>query len=420
MAEISVIVYCVMMIMALLYAIKSYKVINVTVTCITLYTVSALTSLYFFYNSSYDYSRITIYPIIYAFICIVITMIPLFSYDNHDNKSIYENEKIRRFVYLTLCVFSVLAIEPFFESIVHIKSVFENIGSTADIYASRSAGENTNNEYLSWIGRKFFWINFLFRDIIPILFFYYILKWKKYNRYIVIGTSMAIINPIIHGFALGGRSTIVNTAFYFIFVYVLFRPYLSDKRKKTIEKILTALCCIVVAGISALTIVRFASQEHSIDIWTWVSLYTGEGILNFCSYLWPLSKTCNGDNTFLMLRYFLGLTDDIDIESIRATRDILGIRNMVFYTYLGTIYYDFNKIGTILYCLFFSLLFYYSCKPKNNIYKLSQLATLAILGKVVMMGVMFYPYTLWNDQFSLLLLLIYVIIMKSKERIKYR
>ena len=405
------------MVMALFYAIRRYKEINLSVTCITLYTVSAFTSLYFFYNSYYDYSKITIYPIIYAFICIIITLIPLFSYDNHTNKSIYENERIRRLVYLTLCVFSIFAIEPFLENIIHIKAVFGNMGATADIYEARAEGDNTNNEYLSWVGRKFFWINFLFRDIIPILFFYYILKWKKYNKYIVVGTAMAIVNPILHGFALGGRSTIVNTSFYFIFVYVLFRPYLSERRRKTIDKVLTAICCVVVVGISALTIVRFASQEHSIDIWTWVSLYTGEGILNFCSDLWPLSKTCNGDNTFLMLRYFLGLTDNIDIESVRSTRDILGIRNMVFYTYLGTIYYDFNKIGTVLYCLFFSLLFYYLCKPKNNVYRISQLATLAILGKVIMMGVMFYPYTLWNDQLSLLLLLIYIFIMKSKEKI---
>lgn len=381
----------------------------------TLYFISALTSLYFFYNALYDYSRITIYPIAYAVGCILITMIPLFSYDNHAVKTMFANERSEKFVYFTLCVFSFMAVEPFIENLVHLRTVVNNMGATADIYAARADGDNSKSEYLSWIGRKFFWILFLLRDIIPLLFFYYIIKWKKYNKYVIIGTSMAILNPIIHGFALGGRSTMINTAFYFIFVYMLFRPYMTNKQKSIIDRSLLILSGIAIFGLTAMTIVRYASQEHSVDIWTWVTLYTGEGILNFCSDLWPLSQACNGDNTFLMIRYILGLTDNIDIESVRATRDVLGVRNLVFYTYLGTIYYDFNKIGTILYCTIFSILFFYSCKSKNGVFRLSQLATLAILGKVVMMGVMFYPYTLWNDQLSLLFLLIYIMLLKAKE-----
>lgn len=415
MAEISVVIYCVIMGLVLLFALTKYRAVNVSVTCLSLYFISALTSLFFFYNSLYDYRGITIEPIIYIIVCILITMIPIFSYDNHSGKTLYENDSAKRFVYVTLCIISIIAIEPFLENLIHLRSITGNMEATADIYAARAEGDNSKSEYLSWIGRKFFWINFLIRDIIPLLLFYYILKWKKVNKYIIVGTSMAILNPILHGFALGGRSTIINTVFYLVFVYMLFRPYLSLSQKKNIDRFLLCLGGVVIFAISVLTIVRFASQEHSVDIWTWVTLYTGEGVLNFSSDLWPLSKTCNGDNTFLMIRYFLGLTDSIDIESIRATRDLLGVRNMVFYTYLGTIYYDFNKVGTVLYCAFFSFLFYVSCKSKDNTYKLSQLATLSILGKVVMMGVMFYPYTLWNDQFSLLLLLIYIVLLRNEE-----
>lgn len=404
-----------MMGITLLYAVKKYRTINVSVTCLSLYLISALTSLFFFYNSLYDYSGITIYPMIYVFVCIMVTMIPIYSYDNHCEKVLYENKQTKKLVYITLCILSAMAVEPFLENLIHIRYVTGNMDATADIYEARADGDNSKSEYLSWIGRKFFWINFLLRDIIPILFFYYILKWKKYNKYIIIGTSMAILNPIMHGFSLGGRSSIVNTAFYFIFVYMVFRPYLSDKRRRIVDKSLLCMVGVIIVAITALTIVRFASQEHSVDIWTWVTLYTGEGVLNFCSDLWPLSKTCNGDNTFLMVRYYLGLTNNIDIESVRATRDILGVRNLVFYTYLGTIYYDFNKIGTFIYCMVFSGIFFILCKPKSNTYRLSQLAILAILGKVVMMGVMFYPYTLWNDQLSLLLSLIYIMILKTKE-----
>lgn len=353
---------------------------------------------------------------VYAVACILITIIPVISYDNCKVKTIFANDRSKKFVYLTLCIFSFMAVEPFIENIVHLRSVINNMNVVADIYTERADGDGAKFEYLSWIGRKFFWILFLLRDIIPLLLFYYIIKWKKHNKYVIIGTVLAILNPIIHSLNLGGRSTVIQTAFYFIFVYMLFRPYMLKKMTRSIDKTLLLLSGVTVLGMAAITIARFSSRDFTIDIWTWVTLYTGEGILNFSSDLWPLSQTCNGDNTFLMVRYILGLTNNIGIEQVRATRDVLGVRNMVFYTYLGTIYYDFNKIGTILYCAVFSWLFYISSQSRKGVFKLSQLGTLAILGKVIMMGVMFYPYTLWTDQLSLLFLLIYIMLLKTKEK----
>lgn len=400
----------------LIWSILRYKQINTTITCFSLYFISALTSIYFFYNGTYDYHKLNITPIFFAFTCIVITFLPIIQYDNTPKKYIKDNQKTYSIVYYTLIFFSLIAIEPFLENIIHLPSILANQNALADIYSSRAEGDSTNYEYLSWIGRKFFWINFLLKDIIPILLFYYLAKWNKYDKRIIIGTSMSILNPIIHSFALGGRSNIINSAFYLIFVYILFRPYLKKYTRQTIDKVLIIGGSGIVFAISAITIARFASSEYSIDIWTWVSLYTGEGILNFCVDLWPLDKTCNGDNTFLMVRYFLGLTDNIDIESIRATRDVLGVRNLVFYTYLGTIYYDFNKIGTFIFVSIFSLLFCKVCKPKFGGIKLGQLIYLSILGKVIMMGVMFYPYTLWNDQLSLFLVLLFTWFLNIKER----
>ncbi|MCD8318722.1 MAG: oligosaccharide repeat unit polymerase, partial [Paraprevotella sp.] len=201
--------------------------------------------------------------------------------------------------------------------------------------------------------------------------------------------------------------------------YFLFRQYMVPKGRKLIDKILLCGIGIIGAAVAIITVVRFASDEHSVDIWTWVSLYTGEGVLNFCSDLWSLDKTSNGDNTFLMLRYVFGLTNNIDIESVRKTRDVLGIRNSVFYTYLGTIYFDFNKIGTFVFVCFFSALFCKICKVKARGVRLGQLIYLAILGKVIMMGMMFYPYTLWNDQLSLLLLLVFTWALNHKEKLAY-
>lgn len=417
MAETLIIIYSILMGLLFIGSLLKYKKLNILVTCSSLYFISALTSIYYFYNGVYDYNKLHILPILFVFICIVITFIPIIQYDNVQNKYIRDNKNTYSIVYCALVFFSLISIEPFLENIIHLPSVLINQNALADIYISRAEGDVESSEYLSWIGRKFFWINYLLRDIIPILLCYYLVRCDKYDKRIIIGASIGILNPIIHGFALGGRSTIINTAFYTVFVYILFRSYLNKYTRNYIDKILLIGGSCIVLAISVITIARFTSTDHSIDIWTWVSLYTGEGVLNFCVDLWPLDKTCNGDNTFLMVRYFLGLTDNIDIESIRATRDVLGVRNLVFYTYIGTIYYDFNKIGTLLFISIFSFIFCKITKARCGGIRLGQLIYLSILGKVIMMGVMFYPYTLWNEQLSLFLVLLFTWFLNAKEGI---
>lgn len=414
-ADFAIFFYSIMLGVLLLRSVLIFKTVNVTVTCFALYFISSLTSIYFFYNASYDYTHISMPPIIYALCCIFLTFIPIRRYDAVKRKKISDEIGSSKYIYFSILFFSFISIEPFWENILHLPSVLHNQSSLANIYDARAEGDASNSEYLSWIGRKFFWINFLLRDLIPILFFYYIAKSKILDKRILCGLFMGIMNPVIHSFALGGRSTIINTTFYLIFVYILFRIYVTKERRRKIDKALSVSLGAIIFLLTIITVVRFASAEHSVDIWTWVSLYTGEGVLNFCADLWPIDKTCNGDNTFLFIRYILGLTDSIDIESVRATRDVLGVRNLVFYTFIGTIYYDFNKIGTIIYIIVFVLIFCKSTTIYKKTVKLSQLIYLSILGKLIMMGVMFYPYTLWTDQISLLLVLIFTWILAYKE-----
>lgn len=416
MSDVSVVLYSLILGISTLLLFIKYKAVNVTTTCVSLYFVSALTSIYFFYNSNYDYSSITIVPILYVLLCLFFTFIPIVKYDNVIGKKLAVCSGSVQFIQLSILFFSLLAIEPFIENLIHLPSVLSNQDSLGKIYGEK--GDNVGKyEYLSWVGRKFFWINYLLRDIIPILLFYYISTAKNLNKKILIGLSMGILNPIMQSFSQAGRSVIINSVFYIIFVYVLFRPYINKERRSFIERFLLIFLGGIIILIAMVTISRYIySGLSSIDVWTWVTLYTGEGVLNFCNDLWPVEETCNGDNTFLFIRYILGLTDSTDIESIRATRNALGVRTIVFYTYIGTIYYDFNKIGTFIFISLFSWLFCRIAKVRKGKIRLSQLIYLSILGKVIMMGVMFYPYSIWSDQLSLFLVLLFTWILSIKER----
>lgn len=417
MAESSVLFYISFLAVIFLIAIFKYKTINISVTCLLIYFIGALTSVYYFYNANYDYTHITLTPIIFALCCTLMLLIPIIRYDNVQNKTLVNNPSVDKYTNQIIVFFAILSVEPFLENIVHLPFVIRNQGMLVDIYDSRIGGNNNNYEYLSWIGRKLFWINFLLKDLFPVFLFYYIAKNKKLNKKIIFGLLFGILNPVIHGFALGGRSVTISTTFYIIFVYILFRQYISINRRKHIDKFIFSFIICVVLLIAIITMVRFMSKENSIDIWTWICLYSGEGILNFSNDLWPITDVrSNGDNTFLFIRYILGLTNETDIESLRASRNIFHVRSQVFYTYLGAIYFDFNRFGTIIYVATFSYLFCKACKIRNKTVQLSQIIYISILGKFMVLGFMIHTYSLWTDQLSLFFILLFNWVVSFKEK----
>lgn len=54
------------------------------------------------------------------------------------------------------------------------------------------------------------------------------------------------------------------------------------------------------------------------------------------------------------LKDLLGLTKGSGVEDNWATVSKLGIPGNIFYTYIGSIFEDFNKIGTLIFLLVFS------------------------------------------------------------------
>ena len=61
-----------------------------------------------------------------------------------------------------------------------------------------------------------------------------------------------------------------------------------------------------------------------------VSLYAGEGSLNFNSLMWNVTESTNGDNTFIFLRDLFGFVDASDVEDIYTSNLKLGVLKIYF------------------------------------------------------------------------------------------
>ena len=171
----------------LLYSIRftKFKGLDAYSFVSLFYAFSAFCS-FVFYNASNglfrNYQNITVPPAIYWNFCILVSFIPLRKYCVSTPKLIVSNKQY--FIIDKLSVFMcVIAILPFVESILHLPSIIANQSAVADIYDKRLSGIATN-DYLSWFGRKFYFIEMLFSLVTPWLLCFQ-LKKDRLNKKLI-------------------------------------------------------------------------------------------------------------------------------------------------------------------------------------------------------------------------------------------
>jgi len=163
---------------------------------------------------------------------------------------------------------------------------------------------------------------------------------------------------------------------------------------------------------------RFTSIEaegsNIENIWIWLGLYAGEGVLNFNSLMWYVEKSTGGDSTFIFLKDLLGLTKGSGVEDNWATVSKLGIPGNIFYTYIGSIFEDFNKIGTLIFLLVFSTITIKLTKIKNGLITFPQIIILCLCARVLVIPT-FYTYTSLMAQTNLLCVLCFSMVIYLKK-----
>ena len=128
------------------------------------------------------------------------------------------------------------------------------------------------------------------------------------------------------------------------------------------------------------------------------------------------------DNTFIFLRDLFGMSDASSVEDIYRSNLKLGIPENIFYTYIGSIYKDYNLLGTILFLFIFSTLVSFVLKSKQNGFSIVQIIILSIWMKILSVPT-FYTYTTWIEQFNLLfvyLFCIYLYMLKFGRKTMFR
>lgn len=347
-----------------------------------------------------NYANITLPPFLYLILCYFITLYPIMKYDLQKCSmyvSIGQKEIIDKFTVFIIIV----SFEPFLENLFYLPTVLANSKHAANMYDMRLNG--VTFEYLSFIGRKLNRISTSFELVYPILLFYNLSK-KKINSFLLIGLLMVILSFWMHELGLGGRSKLVQNILYVLVVYFLMKRYVNPDVNKKIVKYGLIVIGVGVAIIMIISLSRFASLEEegtNVDsVWLWLGLYAGEGILNFNSLMWDVTKSTDGNSTFILIKTFLLGGDDITVADHWNAVAKLGIPGNIFYTYVGSIYEDFNSIGTIVFILIFSYFTVQFTKIKKGVITLPKIIILCFCARILVVPT-FYTYSTLMSQLNL-------------------
>ena len=388
----------------LLYKKKKGGLWNVDATSfiILYYGISAFVSI-FYYNASNgvyrDYSKITLFPFLYLFVAVLITLYPIYVYNKKSPVIKLPNHIQSKFFMLLSLVIVLCMILPFLESLIKIPQALAN-DSMSNAYEQRLYNSSSSLEYLSFMGRKFFLILWRLNNVIPILVFVHMIRSGK-KKYII-GLCLAIMTIWIHSMVLGGRSKLVQNGLYVVFCFFVFKDYFTENVRRNIIKYGSLVLSCAVVAVAAVTISRFSSMQNSRmgSIWEWVGLYAGEGILNFNAYNWYVTKTLNGYGTF-GLPISLVTGEKLDVAFFWNLGKILGIKGNIFYTYVGTFLNDYGKVGALVVLFVLAKLTILAYKGRIGS-SITKLALICLWGKILLIGPIFYTYGSIDDQWNLL------------------
>lgn len=409
--------YIFMLIAALLIlsSIIEYKS-RVSIAILGMYVISSVAGLFFYINVDgilRDFSNLTIEPFIYLMICLLLSLFPIIRYDASAYSQILATNEQEKLLYKASVFILLCSIEPFLENILYLPNSLGRTENLALQYGNRQ-------EYLSWLGGKLQLLCGYCSLISPVLLFYYINNYKE-KKWIIYGLILNVLNSCIHSFNLGGRSGLVQTFFYLFIVYLIMERYIKYDIKKTVRRIGVIIISFMIVLTSIITIARFnSSKDNPVEnVWVWASLYAGEGPINFNSRMWHIKGSTNGDNTFVALRYLLGLTTTSSVEDNWEINEKLGIAGNVFYTYIGFIYADYHKVGTIFFLFIIAIIMNRYCIPKRNIIQIQHVIGICIWAKALFSGMTFYCYMNFRSNFILLYTIIFCLILSMYGKKTY-
>lgn len=360
-----------------------------------IYLLSAVSGLLFLLFGDREYYNLTILGSILFFIFFLISVIPLFKIRIKKEYNIYLNEKFIKLLSVIMLVGSIL---PFTAMVLSLKPLLSGdiISFMKEAHDARFyeyAGEKNANIFdtLISISMK---VAYYMRAFLPLFVVYLYNKYKKINKYIG-GILLTQITLIISSLLTSSRFLLVDFTLTYIFTYFFLYHKLETHTKLFFRKLFCYGGLIILFALSIITIGRAYAMGYTdfTSIIGWISLYLGEGMLNFNEF------TIHDDIRFGIEGIFPTLLNKHDYQLfLQYNADeyhkewswLLGHATNTFETCYGDFVGAFDIFNSILFIMLISTILI--CLKRKIVNTFSGIAFFITIYKYVYFGFMYFPY----------------------------
>lgn len=345
--------YCLL----LLYYLRKIKKINYGIIVLSIFAISSIGSVWYY---TFDvtpiyFPNVYVIPLIYLFVLVWLCTKPLLDFDLSKIKGI-DDRKISS-VLIGLAVFlSIFSLIPFLELIMKASTVSFGGSFLGQMYESE-----TDRALLlfSPLG-KFCFALIRHTGSIPVLILFYLLTKEQKNFILLFGVIISVLTMMLYNFLAGSRGGVIGWLCAVVFYMLLFRNSIPKNIYKRLKMFSFFAFFVVVVVFIFISFSRigygdsYQSSNFSAD--RWFAQYLGMGFLYFSDTVWNMTRFADGDQNFALIKSWLGLFSyESYNEYIHYMENYLGVKLTEFYTFIGDIYCDLGRIGTVI----FSISFYF-------------------------------------------------------------
>lgn len=379
----------VLWVLALIWYLKKYKHFGAGGLLISAFLFYSICSYPIFFDTVWNrrFKDLELFPMLFHFILILITFIPIFKWDGMKVNEI----KVHNYSFIKLvCWFFVICS---FAKVGDLRNLYTGVmemvaGAGADVYNDTMAESvfNSGNRGISNIFSIF--SNLLFG--ICTLFFFFLLIKREKNKLLIMLIIVSFIISILIPIAISQRGPALNRTLLLLGTYFIMKPYLPNNVTRKVNIVFLLMGVLLSIPIIYITISRFEDDGALNSL----CYYFGEQNIYFNNYALDNNGIRYGDRIIPMFKEMLGFENvPADFWARRIKYPQLKINDEVFIGYVGDLFLDFGSIIAPLIIIIYSWFCVSKLKIKNGVLYLYQLLPINILMHICLFGGLFlFPY----------------------------
>lgn len=401
------VIYVILLVISLFLYWRKRRRIDAGVIMLSLYIIYAFFSILLYKDKTFEfqYFHISLFPLLFLFVCLMFSFSPVLSFDSLKYTGIQSPTKWYLDVIAWVIILSYVFQSGFVFSHLYsgISFILLDEDGGADLYTkmadnAASGGIGISNIF-AIVGNMFYEFG--------ILLLFYNLTLKKKNKYIIIGLSLAMIIGILTYLAAGQRGGMIKRTLVTVGTFFLLKDYIDYKTKRKVKRIGIIVIAVVSFLFMAISLSRFSNREGGVE--SSFNRYAGQSVLYFDQYAFDNNGIRYGDRVAPVFKRLLTF-DDVPRNYMerRAKYPQLHINDEVFVTFVGDFCFDFGPVIAFLLIILFSFLNRRTIRYNGAVFPFHKLIILHFCLCVCLQGGSLFPYADLGNVGIILYVLLYL------------